>query len=197
MIGFLLLATSYASRMHATHEPRAMWASCELTRHSQLYGSQHELPRFLHQVIRPLWSSTLVPDNLTPEQRSYTMSRIRSKNTSPELTVRKSLHKLGLRFRVHDSSLCGCPDLVFRKARIAVFIDGDFWHGWRFPVWKHKLAPYWRDKIEGNRRRDLKNFRRLRKAGWRVIRLWEHQIEHAPDECLARVMNAVPHMVNE
>ena len=135
--------------------------------------------------------STVMTDNLTTRQRSYTMSCIRSKNTSPEMTVRKSLHRLGLRFRIHDSSLPGCPDLVFRKARIVVFVDGDFWHGWRFPAWCHKLAPYWHRKIEGNRRRDIQNFRRLRKAGWSVIRLWEHQIKNEPNVWVSRILRAL------
>lgn len=130
-------------------------------------------------------------DNLTPTQRSYTMARIRSKNTFPELAIRRSLHRLGLRFRVHDSSLPGCPDLVFRKARIAVFIDGDYWHGWRFPQWKTKLAPYWKAKIERNRERDARNFGKLRRHGWLVIRIWEHQIERDLEACVRRVEPAV------
>lgn len=130
-------------------------------------------------------------DNLTSKQRSYTMSRIRSKNTCPEMTIRKLLHRSGLRFRIHDSSLPGCPDVVFRKARVAVFIDGDFWHGWRFPAWSHKLAPYWCAKIEGNRGRDRRNFCRLRKTGWLVIRLWEHQVKNEPNLCVRRILSAL------
>lgn len=130
-------------------------------------------------------------DNLTPEQRSYTMARIRSKNTAPELAVRRALHCLGLRFRIHDSSLPGCPDLVFRTPRVAVFVDGDFWHGWRFPQWRHKLAVYWNLKIDRNRERDRRNFRRLRREGWLVIRLWEHQIERSQESCVDRIVSAV------
>ncbi len=62
-------------------------------------------------------------------------------------------------------------------ARLVVFVDGDFWHGWRFPLWCAKLTPYWKRKIERNRRRDRLNFRRLRRRGWRVLRLWGHQVE--------------------
>src|SRR5690349_13220637 len=102
-------------------------------------------------------------DNLTREQRSLTMSRIRSRDTLPELTLRRLLHAAGCRFRVHVVSLAGKPDLVFRAARVVVFVDGDFWHGWRFSVWGPKLAPYWRNKIAGNRARDSRNFRRLRR----------------------------------
>src|SRR4051812_25601625 len=125
-------------------------------------------------------------DNLTPEQRSYTMSRIRSTNTKPELLVRKLVHARGLRFRIHERSLPGRPDLVFHKAQVAVFVDGDFWHGWRFPQWRDKLQPYWRDKIEGNRKRDQRNFQRLRRMGWLVLRLWEHEVETKADICAER-----------
>lgn len=130
-------------------------------------------------------------DNLTPEQRSYTMSRIKSRNTQPELVVRSLAHSRGLRFRIHERSLPGCPDLVFAASRVAVFIDGDFWHGWRFPRWKDKLSPYWESKIAGNRERDKSNFRRLRHNGWMVIRLWEHDVKTNAEECVDRIERAV------
>jgi DNA mismatch endonuclease (patch repair protein) len=130
-------------------------------------------------------------DNLSPQQRSYTMSRIRSKDTKPELVVRKLAHARGLRFRIHERGLPGCPDLVFAHAKVVVFIDGDFWHGWRFPLWKDKLSPYWANKIAGNRKRDQSNFRRLRHNGWFVIRLWEHAVKNDPGECVDRIQRAV------
>lgn len=130
-------------------------------------------------------------DNLTPEQRSYTMSRIRSKDTAPETVIRSLVHSRGMRFRKHVKRLPGCPDLVFAAARVAVFVDGDFWHGWRFPAWKDTLAPYWQHKIEGNRIRDMKNFRKLKRLGWRVIRIWEHQVDRAPEKCVSRIEQAV------
>lgn len=130
-------------------------------------------------------------DNLTPKQRSRTMSLIRSKDTQPELTIRRLLHARGLRFRKHMPGLPGKPDLVFVSAKVVVFVDGDYWHGWRFPIWRHKLAPYWRRKIEGNRRRDQRTFRRLRRRGWYVLRLWEHQIERGAERCIDRVEAAV------
>lgn len=130
-------------------------------------------------------------DNLTREQRSLTMSRIRSRDTLPELTLRRLLHAAGCRFRVHVVSLAGKPDLVFRAARVVVFVDGDFWHGWRFSVWGPKLAPYWRNKIAGNRARDSRNFRRLRRQGWLVVRIWEHQLERDPAACVQKVLAAL------
>jgi DNA mismatch endonuclease (patch repair protein) len=104
-------------------------------------------------------------DNMTVAQRSSTMSRIRSCDTRPELAVRRLVHARGLRYRKHVAALPGRPDLVFSGAKVAVFVDGDFWHGWRFSQWKDKLAPYWKEKIERNRRRDARNVRRLRHQG--------------------------------
>src|SRR5215211_4696018 len=132
-----------------------------------------------------------VTDNMTREQRSWTMSRVRARDTKPELTVRRLLHGRGLRYRIHVAVLPGKPDIVFSRSRVAVFIDGDFWHGWRFNKWGDGLAPYWREKIKRNMRRDAKNFRRLRRSGWTVIRLWEHEIEADPARCADRVELAV------
>lgn len=130
-------------------------------------------------------------DNLTPEQRSYMMSRVRSTDTKPELTVRRLAHSRRLRFRKHCGWLPGRPDMVFVAAKVVVFVDGDYWHGWRFPAWKHKLSPYWKEKIERNRRRDRSNFKKLRRDGWLVIRLWEHEIERNPTRCIDRIEAAV------
>ncbi|MFQ5473151.1 MAG: very short patch repair endonuclease [Dehalococcoidia bacterium] len=130
-------------------------------------------------------------DNLTPEQRSYTMSCIRSKDTAPELTVRRLAHARGLRFRKHQNSLPGSPDLAFASAKVVVFVDGDFWHGWQFPRWKHKLSGYWKGKIDGNRKRDRRNFKKLQRRGWHVIRLWEHEIKQDPQSCVHRIEVAV------
>ena len=132
-------------------------------------------------------------DNLTPEQRSYTMSRIRSCDTGPEMIIRRLVHARGLRFRKNKNGLPGRPDLVFQSARVVVFVDGDFWHGWHFNKWRDKLSPYWRKKIEGNRKRDYKNFRLLRKDGWRVIRVWEHQVKKDPKSRVDLIERLVLH----
>jgi DNA mismatch endonuclease (patch repair protein) len=87
--------------------------------------------------------------------------------------------------------LPGRPDFVFRDRRVVVFVDGDFWHGWRFPVWRDKLSEAWEAKIEANRRRDARNFRRLRRQGWKVVRIWEHQLDADPQVCLQRVLAVV------
>lgn len=130
-------------------------------------------------------------DRISPEQRSALMSKVRSFDTGPERVVRSALHRRNLRFRKHVAHLSGRPDIVFAKARIAVFIDGDFWHGYRFPQWRSKLQPYWQAKIERNRVRDKRNFARLRSKGWLVIRLWEHDVRQRLDFCVDRIADAV------
>jgi DNA mismatch endonuclease, patch repair protein len=130
-------------------------------------------------------------DNLTSEQRSWTMSRIRSSDTTPELTVRKLVHARGLRFRKNAGWLPGKPDLVFRGARVVVFVDGDFWHGWQLNRWRDGLTPYWRNKIERNRCRDRRNVKTLRTDGWTVLRLWEHEIRANAAKCVDQIEAAV------
>jgi DNA mismatch endonuclease, patch repair protein len=126
-------------------------------------------------------------DNLTPEQRSLTMSRIRSRDTKVEMMVRCALHARGHRYRVNAGWLPGKPDIVFTKVRLVVFIDGDFWHGWRFEVWSDKLTPYWREKIAGNLARDQRHKAALRQDGWGVLRMWEHEVEGDLTHCVARI----------
>jgi len=105
--------------------------------------------------------------------------------------VRSGLHSSGLRFRKHVRTLPGNPDIVFPRARVAVFVDGDFWHGYRFPIWQDRLTVFWRDKIGRNRRRDTTNFRCLRRRGWTVVRLWGHEVLGDLAGCIARVTAAV------
>jgi len=116
-------------------------------------------------------------DVLTKKQRSYCMSRCKGKDTGLERVVRSELHKRGLRFRKHVKGLPGKPDIVFVRARVVVFLDGDFWHGYRFGQWEDTLSGFWRKKIGETRKRDQRNFAKLRRMGWRVIRIWEHSIE--------------------
>jgi len=117
-----------------------------------------------------------MPDNHSPEVRSYNMSRIRSENTKPEEIVRKYLFSCGLRYRKNDKRYPGKPDMVFPKYNTLIFINGCFWHGHEgcsdFVMPKSKLN-YWKPKIERNRQRDKKNIRKLRKDGWHVITIWE------------------------
>lgn len=127
-------------------------------------------------------------DTLTPKQRSYCMSRVKGKDTALERVVRSELHRRGYRFRKHLKYIPGNPDIVFTKKRVEVFIDGDFWHGYRFPQWEKTLSPFWREKILKNRKRDNKNFSKLRARGWKVIRLWGHQIEKDFEDCINKII---------
>jgi DNA mismatch endonuclease (patch repair protein) len=129
-------------------------------------------------------------DIMSVEARSAVMAKIRGKDTTPERTIVGHLQQRGFGFDQHTADLPGRPDIVFRDRKVAVFIDGDFWHGWRFPLWKHKLSPKWQEKIAATRVRDARNFRKLRRAGWTVLRLWEHQIESNPEKCIERIVGA-------
>jgi len=106
------------------------------------------------------------------------MRAARQKDTSPELALRSALHKLGLRYRVDHPVLPGFrrrADIVFTRAKVAVFVDGCFWHGCpRHGTWPKHNAAWWRKKIETNKRRDAETNRLLQRAGWRVARVWEH-----------------------
>jgi len=130
-------------------------------------------------------------DHLTPEQRFRAMSHVKQKDGSLEVIIRSILHKKGYRFNKHVKTLPGSPDVVFTREKIAIFIDGDFWHGYYFPQWEHKLKDFWKKKIKRNRQRDQKNFRKLRKMGWRVIRIWQHEIEYNLETCVIKIIQAV------
>ena len=132
-----------------------------------------------------------MPDNLTRAQRSYCMSRIKGRDTGLEKLVRSELHMRGLRFFKHVKELPGRPDIVFSRMRVAVFIDGDFWHGYRLPAWENGLSEFWKEKIRKNKDRDRKNFNKLREMGWSVIRLWQHQVERNLPGCVEQIISAV------
>ncbi|MES2462871.1 MAG: very short patch repair endonuclease [Armatimonadota bacterium] len=135
-------------------------------------------------------------DPLTPAQRSKCMSRVKNKNTNIEVKLRSAIHSEGFRFLKHVKELPGTPDLVFTRAKLAVFIDGDFWHGYRFNRLKLNLKPFWRDKIQTNRQRDIRNFCALRDMGWRVIRIWQHEIKKDLPKAVRRVLNAYHLRIN-
>lgn len=117
------------------------------------------------------------------------MSRVKSTDNDLELRVRSALHKRGFRFRTHVRSLAGRPDIVLTRYRIAIFVDGDFWHGFNFPRWRHKMAQFWQTKIATNRARDARNFRKLRRGNWVVIRIWQHQLKADFDSCIDRIVS--------
>ncbi|MCL2568798.1 MAG: very short patch repair endonuclease [Oscillospiraceae bacterium] len=121
----------------------------------------------------------------TPGITHKIMSAVKSKNTQPELALRHALWARGLRYRINVKTLPGKPDIVFTRTKLAVFCDGDFWHGhnWTIrglPSFEAELEQYsqfWRDKILGNVQRDIKNTELLEAAGWTVLRIWESDIK--------------------
>jgi DNA mismatch endonuclease (patch repair protein) len=128
-------------------------------------------------------------DVLTRKQRSYNMSRIRAKNTGPEIMVRRHLIRNGIRgYRLH-SKLPGRPDIVFGQKKTAIFIDGCFWHQCpRCFVRPATNRKFWDTKIKSNIARDRKNTATLRKIGWKVLRFWEHQIRRNPEAVTERII---------
>jgi DNA mismatch endonuclease (patch repair protein) len=114
-------------------------------------------------------------DRLSPEQRSLNMSRVRGKDTAPEITVRRLLHADGLRFRLHRRDLPGRPDIVLPRHRAAVQVHGCFWHGHSCPLFRLPATrtEFWRSKINANRRRDAAAAAALCTLGWRVMVVWE------------------------
>jgi DNA mismatch endonuclease, patch repair protein len=112
---------------------------------------------------------------MTREQRSRAMRRVKLKSGPLERLVQSELRAMGIRYSCNDRSLPGSPDIVLSRHRVAIFVDGNFWHGWRLPAWEHKLSDFWRNKLRANRARDQRNFRRLKRRGWKVCRIWEHQ----------------------
>ena len=132
-----------------------------------------------------------MPDHMTPAQRSNAMKRVKLEGGPLELLVQRKLRRVGLRFRKNWKELDGTPDIAFPQDKIAIFIDGDFWHGWRLPAWEHKLSDYWKSKLYQNRRRDQRNFRRLRAAGWTVIRIWEHNLKKDADRTISKIERTV------
>jgi DNA mismatch endonuclease, patch repair protein len=127
---------------------------------------------------------------------SLVKQKNRSSDTVPELALRRELQRLGLRFRNNDKALPGKPDVVFRSACVAVFCDGDFWHGRNWTNLKGKLrkganGTYWHAKIASNMRRDRRDSALLKKSGWRVIRFWETEIRRDAEGLAVQVMNIV------
>jgi DNA mismatch endonuclease (patch repair protein) len=123
------------------------------------------------------------------QTRSRVMATIRGKDTSPELTVRRFLHRRGFRFRIHARNLPGRPDLVLARHRTVIFVNGCFWHQHaecRFAVMPKSNRSFWREKLRSNQIRDRRTAARLRRAGWHVLTIWECEIGQAGLERLYR-----------
>lgn len=127
----------------------------------------------------------------TPEERSRLMSRIRSADTRPELMLRRALWALGYRYRKGVKGLPGKPDIAVKKYKVAVFVDGEFWHGYNWAEKKPRIQrnrEYWIPKIERNMQRDRQNTQRLQEMGWTVFRFWEHKLKKEFHTCLEAVV---------
>lgn len=134
-----------------------------------------------------------------PAITSRMMARVKNKDSKAELAIRRRLHAQGLRYRVHYTRAYGHPDIAFTRWKIAVFIDGDFWHGnaWRLRGLPSLAAQFphrtdwWVAKLERNMRRDQEVNKRLAIDGWVVMRFWESDVERNPDSVVARIIEKV------
>lgn len=116
----------------------------------------------------------------TPEVRSYNMSRIKNKNTKPELIVRKFLFSHGFRYRINDKKLPGKPDIVLTKYKTVIFVHGCFWHGHegcKYFVIPKTRTEWWLNKINGNKQKDIENFNKLRSFGWKILTIFECELK--------------------
>ena len=122
-------------------------------------------------------------DSLTPEQRSAQMAKVRSKDTKPEMFVRRLVHRMGYRYRLHRRSLPGKPDLVFGPRKKVIFVHGCFWHGHNCSLGRipKSRVDFWETKIRTNRSRDEANLARLEELGWKPLVIWECQLKKAED----------------
>ncbi|MGN6227492.1 MAG: very short patch repair endonuclease [Dyella sp.] len=128
-------------------------------------------------------------DHVPTEKRSEIMRAVRGKDTRPERLVRSAAHRLGLRFRLHDPRLPGRPDMVLRRWKTVIFINGCYWHrhrGCRKATTPKSNVEFWEAKFAGNQKRDQRNYRQLAKLGWRVVVLWQCEVESI-DKAMARL----------
>lgn len=127
----------------------------------------------------------------TTPARSKQMSRIRFKNSKPEMVLRRALWNMGIRFRIHSKDLPGHPDVVIHKYRIAVFVDGEFWHGYQWEQRKGNIKTnrgFWLPKIERNMQRDRQVNEKLQKLGYTVIRFWGNQVKTELGVCIMDIL---------
>ncbi len=133
-------------------------------------------------------------DIWSPAKRSQVMSRIKGKNTKPEILARQLLRSLGCRYTLHSKNLPGKPDIILPKRKLAIFVHGCFWHchgrcrEGRIPATRRG---YWKPKLLANRARDTKKRSKLKKLGWRVLTIWECQVEKRPDSVVKKLIKAI------
>jgi len=131
-------------------------------------------------------------DNLSKEHRRKNMQNIRSTGTAPERAVMEELKKKKIYFAAYVLKIVGKPDIVFRRKKVAIFIDSDFWHGHPKRCIMPKTNPsYWKKKIEGNRKRDKLVNAKLKNNGWIVVRLWEYDIKHNFEKSFRKILDTI------
>jgi DNA mismatch endonuclease (patch repair protein) len=130
-------------------------------------------------------------DVLTPEERRRNMAAIRGKDTQPEMLLRRLVHSMGYRYRLHVRNLPGCPDIVLPRHRKVILVHGCFWHRHNCRLgrpWPRTRAAFWRVKLDANKARDSRNLQKLRQLGWKVLTVWECQLHHSKmDKVSARI----------
>ena len=134
----------------------------------------------------------MMADLLTPERRSWNMSRIRSRDTGPELALRSMLHRAGLRFRLHDRSLPGTPDIVMKKHHAVILVHGCYWHrheGCMNATTPSTRTDFWQAKFGATVARDERNLAALAELGWKPIVVWECVVKKHPDKVMFKIRN--------
>jgi DNA mismatch endonuclease (patch repair protein) len=131
-----------------------------------------------------------MPDSLSREQRSALMARVKTRDTAPEVALRRALWAAGVRgWRLHRP-LPGKPDLVWQGRKVAVFVDGAFWHG-HPDYYRNQSGHFWNEKIARNRERDKKVDAQLAALGYEVVRIWDFEVERQPETCVERILSAL------
>ena len=129
-----------------------------------------------------------IMDKFSKEKRSEIMQKIKSKETKVELIVFEELKKRKIYFKSHYSKIIGNPDIAFPRKKVAIFIDGDFWHGYKSKILGKNISPgYWENKIEKNFNRDIEINKLLDNIGWKVLRIWEHEIKKDLRESIKKI----------
>ncbi len=130
----------------------------------------------------------------TTAQKSKAMSKIRDRNTKPEISLRKALWALNIKYRINVKSLPGKPDVLMRKHKLAIFVDGEFWHGYNWEEKRNKIKTntgFWIPKIERNMQRDIENNKKLAELGFIVLRFWDHEIKKDLEGCINKILSHI------
>lgn len=133
----------------------------------------------------------------SPEAMTKIMKGVHSKNTRPEMKLRKTLWRMGIRYRINYTNLIGKPDIVITRCRIAIFVDGDFWHGHDMKKINSQIKQnrnYWLPKLKKNRMRDAEVNDTLNEEGWIILRFWESDIKNHFDQCIDTIISYIPYI---